>query len=257
MWALPDIHRLNEEASREAARNKNRTEKQLCRGQTCEECSAKAVHAHPYYDVFGDDPKGYVFQCEKHYNRGMPEGYFYCDRCNQDFIENYTWEYYFRDDPETCERLCLNCAFDKEIENPDNWIASIDQLTWEKVRQAKHLIPVAGEHWKEKLLFIGNTELDSMTGAKITGFDSTSSREDGLKELRGLVERALGYNAMKHLLKSIPGSKTLEDMKIKASVPPRCILIIDGTYQFATSIGVYIDRWDHGPEGKDEDLPVN
>jgi len=49
MWALPDIHRLNEEASRLAKVNLNKTEKQLCRGEQCERCDSKAVHATPWY----------------------------------------------------------------------------------------------------------------------------------------------------------------------------------------------------------------
>ena len=122
MWSLPNIHRLNEEASRLAILNSNKTEKQLCRGERCERCDNKAVHATPWYDVFSDDPKGYIYQCKKHSMEGLPEGYFYCDRCGRDFIENYTWEYYFHDDPETCERICLNCALDDEINNDENWV---------------------------------------------------------------------------------------------------------------------------------------
>ncbi len=89
-------------------------------------------------------------------------------------------------------------------------------MTFERVRQYKHLIPVKGEHWKKSLKFIGNTELDSMTGAKITGFSSSSTREDGLQELRDIVAQALGEAG-------------------------RCIIILDGQYQFAVSLGVYVD----------------
>ena len=215
MWSLPDIHRLNEEASRLAILNVNKTEKQLCWGERCERCDNKAVHATPWYDVFSDDPKGYIYQCKKHSMEGLPEGYFYCDRCGRDFIENYTWEYYFHDDPETCERICLNCALDDEINNDENWITSVKEITFERVRHAKHLIPVKGQHWGKYLKFIGNTELDSMTGAKITGFSSSSSREDGLRELRDLVAKALGEAG-------------------------KCIIILDGEYQFAVSLGVYV-----------------
>ena len=237
MWSLPDIHRLNEEASRAAKVNFKKTEKQLCRGQACD-CGQKAVHALPYYDVFSDDVKGYVYQCEKCYQNGYPEGYFYCDRCGRDFIENYTWENYFHDDSETCERLCLNCYFDAEVEEESNWVTDVSQVNWSRVRASKHLIPVEGEHWKKKLLFIGNVELDSMSGAKITGFSSASSVEDGLQELRDLVKRALTWNAMKIVLK---GEKE----------QPKCIIILDGAYQFAVSLGVYIPRWFDGEEVED------
>jgi hypothetical protein len=214
MWALPEIHRLNEEASRLAKVNLNKTEKQLCRGERCEMCDSKAVHATPWYDVFSDDPKGYIYQCKKHSMEGLPEGYFYCDRCGRDFIENYTWEYYFHDDPKTCERICLNCALDDEINNDENWITNVKEVTFDRVREAKHLIPVKGEHWTKYLHFIGNTTLDSMTGAKVTGFSSSSTREDGLSELRDLVAKALGEAG-------------------------KCSIILDGAYQFAVSLGVY------------------
>ncbi len=219
MWSLPDINRLNEEAIKKYELTKNKTEEQLCLGIQCEFCEKReATHALEYYDIFSDTPKGHIFICDNclKLHGEVPEGYFYCNRCDRLHIDNYTWELYYTHDWEG-GTICLNCALDQEIENDNNWIMKVRDVTWNRVRSSKHLIPVGGKHWTEKLTFIGNTELDSMTGAKLTGFSSSPTIEDGLKELKGLV----GYALKKS---------------------DRCILILDAAYQFSVSIGVYIEK---------------
>jgi len=219
MWSLPDIRRLNDEAVVKYEQNKKKTEKQLCCRQHCDFCDKKANHALEYYDIFSDFPKGHVFMCKECIDKygDIPEGNFYCDDCQRLHIENYTWENYVTFDLNTDEALCLNCAFDREIKKDQNWITSSDEVTWSRVRSSKHLIPVKGNHWEKHMEFIGNTEFDSMTGGKLTGFSSCSTIDDGLQDLRKIVNEAL----------------------TKAE---RCILILDAGYQFSVSIGVYIER---------------
>ncbi len=208
MWSLPDINRLNEEASARAKTNSKKTTKQLLRGKKCEWCEErKATIVYEYYDIFSDDPKGYIFLCEGHdgYSGSPMEGYFTCSDCERVHVQNYTWENYLHVTEEG-EELCLNCYFDREIAKEERWISAPDQITDDLIAKAPHIIPVEGKHWGKHLAFIGNVEFDSTTGARLYG-----TREDGIVELRELVK--------------------------KAGVP--CILILDAAYQFAVSIGVY------------------
>jgi hypothetical protein len=205
MWSLPNIAALNEQAERDFKAKKKRTLK----GRRCEFCGDRAAVALDYYDVFGPHPKGQVYLCKHHNEMGYPEeDYFTCDDCQKLFIENYTWENYFHC-TEDGEKLCLNCHFDREIEDPENWITDLKQVTWERVRHCKHLIPVQGEHWKERLIFLGTAEFDSMTGEGISG--------GGLDGLREIVRDGLKDYG-------------------------RVIPILDAAYQFAVSIGMYIEK---------------
>jgi hypothetical protein len=205
MWSLPNIDALNAQAEKEFKARKKKTLK----GRECDYCGDRATVALDYYDIFGPYPKGQVCLCRYHNENGyLDEGYFTCDDCGKLFITHYTWESYFHD-TENGERLCLNCHFDREIEDPENWITDVKEMTWERVRQAKHLIPVAGEHWKETLEFLGNAEFDSMTGEGISG--------GGLAGLRELVRAGLKEHG-------------------------RVVLILDAAYQFAVSIGLYVEK---------------
>lgn len=220
MWSLPDIRRLNEEAVRNASKLNKAIETGYLNGIKikCDWCDKPAEYTYPWYDVFSNVPKGIIGLCEEHdhYFGNPSEGFFTCDDCGKVFITNYTWENYYTD-AEDGDRLCLNCALDRHIEEKEHWITSLKEINWEKVRTSPHVIPVKGKHWQEHLEFIGNVELDIYTGAKITGFSSTSSRKDGLNDLRDLVKQALiGHR--------------------------KCILIMDATYQFAVSIGVYVKK---------------
>ncbi len=220
MWSLPDINRLNEEAVKNASKLNKAVKTGYLDGIRikCDWCDKPAEYTYPWYDVFSDVPKGIIGLCEEHdqYFGNPSEGFFTCDDCGKTFITNYTWENYytFTDDG---DQLCLNCYFDREISRKDNWITSAEDVTWKRVKASRHLIPVGGKHWNEHLEFIGNVEFDNLSGEKVTGFSSTSTKEDGLDDLRDLVEKAL----LSH---------------------KKCILILDARYQCTVSIGVYVKK---------------
>jgi len=208
MWSLPDIKQLNANAAKKWRKIRHKTEEQLCEGHRCEWCQKPATHALKYYDVFSDTPKGYVFLCDEHYNNGTYfENYFLCDNCARLHVLNYTWERYCTKDEDGC--LCLNCAFDRHLENGKNWLYTVDDIDSETVYQAPHLIPVEGKHWKKRLKFIGNVEFDSMSGHSISG--------GGIDELKELVKRGIEQYG-------------------------KAMLILDAAYQFAVSIGVYVPK---------------
>ena len=220
MWSLPDIRRLNEEAVKNASKLNKALKTGFLEGIRikCDWCDKTADVIYPWYDVFSDVPKGIIGLCDEHdYYYGDPsEGFFICDDCERVFITNYTWELYYTD-TEDGEQICLNCAFDRYIKEEKNWINSLKEVNWERVRRSHHIIPVAGKHWEDFLIFVGNVEFDSLTGEKITGFSSTSTKEDGLEDLWELVKKALKNHK-------------------------KCILIMDAAYQFAVSIGVYVKK---------------
>ena len=205
MWSLPDIKRLNA-AAKEGIQEDTEAE--------CMYCEKKHTIAYEYYDIFSDDPKGFIYLCEDHDNYyGSPaEGYFYCDSCERTMVENYTWENYYHV-YDSGEIACLNCFFDNEIQDPANWILKTDYeknkehyTDFEYIRTRKHLIPNSGNHWKSKLEFIDNFEFDAMDGHQISGYSAAENIE-----------------------------KALQDHD-------KCILILDSAYQFAVSIGVYVEK---------------
>ena len=220
MWSLPDIRRLNEEAVKNVSKLNKAIETGYLDGIKikCDWCDKTAEHIYPWYDVFSDVTKGIIGLCEEHdhYYGNPSEGFFICDDCERVFITNYTWELYYTD-TEDGERICLNCAFDRYIKEKENWIISLKEVNWERVIRSHHIIAVAGKHWEDYLIFVGNVEFDSLTGEKITGFSSTSTRKDGLNDLRELIKKALSEHK-------------------------KCILIMDAAYQFAVSIGVYVKK---------------
>jgi hypothetical protein len=220
MWSLPDIKRLNEEAVKNAPKVRKAVETGFLDGTriTCDWCDETATYLYPWYDVFSEIPKGIIGLCDEHdhYYGSPSEGFFICDDCGRVFITNYTWEYYFTDTEEG-DQLCLNCAFDRYVKEKDNWLTSIEELDWQKISSSPHIIPVSGNHWGNCLTFVGNVEFDKLTGEKIIGFSSTSTKDDGLNELRELVQKAL-------------------------TIHKKCILILDAAYQFAVSIGVYVKK---------------
>ncbi len=220
MWSLPDIRRLNKEAVRNATKLNKALETGYLDGIKikCDWCDKPAEHIYPWYDIFSDVTKGIIGLCEEHdhYYGSPSEGFFICDDCERVFITNYTWELYYTD-TEDGERICLNCAFDRYIKKEKHWINSLKEVNWERVGRSPHIIPVAGKRWEEHLEFVDNVEFDKYTGEKITGFSSTSSRGDGLNDLRELIKKAL-------------------------SEYKQCILILDAAYQFAVSIGVYVKK---------------
>ena len=221
MWSLPDIKRMNEEAQQEAFRE------QLQKGLNGEEevecmfCDKPATLIQEYYDIFSDDPKGVVGLCEKHEEDygPVPEGYFYCEHCNRLFVTNYTWENYHTES-EDGDIVCLNCRAKEYIEDQDNWIPLNDDeiynLDFSRIKKSPHIIAVEGPI-PEGIRFYKNVELDSSTGGRITGFSSSeSSPQGGVLEMQRILQQAkdAGYD--------------------------EALLILDGAFQFAVSIGVYV-----------------
>ncbi len=224
MWSLPDINRLNEEASI----NANKYELALKTGKiddeviVCEcgswgfenECDGE-IHYYLWYDIFSDDSKGVFGLCEKHdgYYGSPTEGFFICDGCGKVHTENYTWEnYHVHND---WGIVCLNCYRENELSQEENWInltnESIESIDFDVVRKAKHLLAVgqnSPDDLPDGLIYIDNAEFDSMDGHSISGNGLT-----GIKE--ALFEA-------------------------KEQGHTKAILILDAAYQFAVSIGVYV-----------------
>jgi hypothetical protein len=232
MWSLPDIKRLNDEATtkRKALQRAARTGRLNGKKLTCEwaghdgECTGELYH-YLWYDIFSDDPKGIVSLCDTHDGAyGDPsEGYFRCEACQRIVIENYTWERYEQDG------LCPRCAAKTYIEDEDAWIRLTDEdiaiVTLDVIRKAKHVIGVEMPVPKS-IQFVGNVEFDRSTGEKLY-----STREAGVEELKELLEQA------------------------KADGHKRALLILDAAYQFAVGIGVYVDA--RPARAKASDLPVD
>ena len=212
MWSLPDISKLNESAVKEYEARKDKPVNELLKGKECQICGTeKATTATDYYDIFSDTPKGQIFTCDDCYPEQEGD-LFYCQSCKRYHVSNYTRELYHTTN-EFGEDICLNCALDAALEDADNFIyqKGVGKIDFEKVKQAKHLIPVEGKYWKEKLEFEGNVEFDSSSGQCISG--------GGIDELKSLCRDA-----------------------VKKSKSKRCILILDAAYQFAISIGVYYEK---------------
>lgn len=208
MWDLPNIKRMNEEAAKAAKQRKRRKKFDPCKGKTCLYCKEQATHADEFFDIFSDDPKGFIFTCDQHYEDygGAHEGYFVCDSCGRTHVENYTWESYVivLDD----EILCLRCAFEKYVKNEDHWLREVppDGMGLDALKEIPHLIAVDSDYWRDHLTFIGNAEFDAMDGHQISGDDLTE-----------MVEKTLAEH----------GS---------------CIVLLDAAYQFAVSFGVYVRK---------------
>jgi hypothetical protein len=213
MWSLPNINRLNEEAAKNAKKIVRELKSKKVSLEKCEHncngyCSGE-IRKYPWYDIFSDDVKGILYLCEVHDGaHGDPdEGYFQCDDCKRTFIENYTWEYY-RHITDDGEVICLNCYFDRELENEENWVDKSflklnEDEVFARIRAAKHLIPVEGKHWQKHLNFIDNCVFDSTNGMQISG-----------DKLQDIVRKAL---------------KQYKEV----------MLIMDSCFQFAVSVGCY------------------
>jgi hypothetical protein len=222
MWALPTLKQLNAQAeSRGFGQNLKRAcktgrldgEELVCEWQnhdTPSKCDGELFH-YLYYDIFSEKPKGILTLCEHHdgYYGSPSEGYFECAGCNRVHVENITWERYEYVTPDG-ESLCLPCALKWYLGDEDHWLqltdAVIDGLTFNQVRKAKHLIGV--QMPRPGLEFRGNTEFDSMDGHCISG--------GGVAELQELMRQA------------------------KAEGYTKAVVILDGAYQFAVSLGLYV-----------------
>jgi hypothetical protein len=217
MWCLPNILRLNSEA----ASNKRKFERAVRTGKLdgkkilCEHadydggnCSGP-VSRELWFDIFSDNPKGILAQCEYHRDHcGTPEGYFYCSDCDRTMVTNYTWELYRA--VVDGEVLCLPCACKRYIADPENWITLttdiIEAFDFEQMRKAKHVIGVEMPV-PDEIRFLDNCEFDSSDGHQISG-----------EPIQSILESARERRYTKALL------------------------IRDAAYQFAVSFGVYVGR---------------
>ena len=80
MWSLPNIQRLNSEAYLNRSKLERAVQSGILDGKRlrCKygnNCLGQLSH-ELWYDVFSDDPKGIITQCEHHYGPyGIPEGF--------------------------------------------------------------------------------------------------------------------------------------------------------------------------------------
>jgi hypothetical protein len=219
MWSLPDIKRMNAEASSQKSKLQKavRTGKLDGKPLQCEwadhdspsQCEGELRH-YLWHDIFGPDPKGILTLCEHHdgYYGSPSEGYFTCGDCGEVFAENYTWELYYH--VGDGDIYCLPCYAAQVIADEERWIPLTDEaikrISFNDVRKAPHCIGVEMPVPKE-IKFVNNVEFDSMDGHCISG--------GGVEELKD----------------------TLRDLQTQGV--PRALLILDAAYQFAVSIGVY------------------
>jgi hypothetical protein len=217
MWSLPDLIRLNSEA----ATNRKHLERAVRTGKLngktipCEQADydgancGGSISCELWSDIFSDDPKGILAQCEYHCDRhGMPEGYFYCCACGRTLISNYTWEKF--NTLVDGEELCLPCACARYIADQQNWLLltpeDIAAFDFDQMRRAPHVIGVKMPI-PHAIRFLDNAEFDSMDGHQISG-DPIQSILDSAGEQ--------GYT--------------------------KALVVMDAAYQFAVSFGVYVDR---------------
>jgi transcription elongation factor Elf1 len=221
MWSQPDIVRMNADAEKSAPKLLKRME--TARVAECEDCGKKFnVHDEDvffslYYDIFSDDPKGIVALCKEHADERY-DSYFYCDECNRVVVNNYTWEMYSTE--MDGGQVCLPCAAKMYLQDGSNWLKltpeeiemvgfnSLDVCKRYSVSKAPHLIGVDMPVPKS-VKFVDNVEFDSMSGACISG--------GGLGEIKQKLTELMEQGI------------------------ERAILILDAAYQFAVSIGIYVD----------------
>ena len=225
MWSLPDIQRLNSQAqlNREKLEHAVQTgvlDGRRLRCKYSKNCLGQLWH-QLWYDVFSDDPKGIITQCEYHcHQHGTPEGYFWCGACHRLMVENYTWEVYSTLS-EDGQQVCLRCAAEYYIKDENNWIALTDEdiavITFDVVRRkARHVLAVRMPV-PEQIQFFDSLTLDSSTGGLIRGFaDADPTPATAVEALREILRQA------------------------KEAGHDRALMILDGAYQFAVSIGVYV-----------------
>ena len=157
----------------------------------------------PFYDPYSDDPKGTV-NC----SNGTPGGFFMCRACGRLMIDHYTWERF------GAEGICLPCHLRRVIADDNRWMDltkpdAIEELTLDDLHLAPHALACDMDAAPYGPEFVANAEFDSADGHAISGA--------GLSGLKDALRRA-----------RVGGAK-------------RALLILDTVWQFAVSIGVYVD----------------
>ena len=155
----------------------------------------------------------YVHTCTEHPN-------LICPACRFAEGQQHTWERYETRD-EHGNSLCLPCAAKQYIEDDSNWIRLTDEdiavVTFDVIRKAKHVIGVEMPVPKG-IELVDSVTLNSSTGGIVRDFSTADGTPDrGVELIRDILTQAKNH-----------GHK-------------RAILIPDAAYQFAVSIGVYVD----------------
>ncbi len=223
MWSLPDIQRLNCEALSDREKLERAVQTGFLDGRRlyCERgriCLGQLSH-QLWYDVFSDDPKGILTQCDYHRSYGIPEGFFWCAGCHRLMAENRTWEAYSTKGRDG-GRICIPCAAEEYIADEDNWIPLTDEdiavVTFDTLRGARHLLGLSMPVPKQIRLFDSVT-FDSASCGIVRGFNrADDTPEAAVEAFRNILEEAKGAGHS------------------------RALLILDGAYEFAFTIGAYV-----------------
>jgi hypothetical protein len=213
MWSLPDINRLNAEA----ASNTNRIRREAARERKpqCEihGCTERASESTLWFDVFSEDPKGVIHTCSDHSWEDDPD-LFRCENCERVMVDHYTYERYSVE--LHGDVLCLQCAAKRYFGLEQNWIEphAVRQVRLERrdgplfdretgvlnIARCRHVLAVR-QPLPSGIAFFDNAEFDCCIGHQISG-----------DNLLSIIQR-------------------LDQ--------PFCP-VLDATYQFAVSIGIYI-----------------
>ena len=235
MWSLPDIQRLNRERLETAKKLEYAVRTGVLDGKTlrCEcgkndkNCRGPLEH-NLWYDIYSDSPRGIITQCEFHRTRfGRPENFFCCHNCERWVTKCYTYHLPFEIDKGW--PICMQCAAKRYVENEENWIALRDEdicaVTFSVIQCARHVLdvcmpsPDAPSPVARKIQLFDRVPLDSETFGLISGFGFPDPTPDSAVEMiRNILEEArdAGYD--------------------------RALLVIDGVFQCAFTVGVYVWR---------------
>ena len=222
MWSLPDIIAMNERAAARAAAlrlsaSQGPAKLQRCQAYGCEE---PAVKSDLYFDVFSDDPKGVAHTCEDHVAEHTG-GLFECDACRRLMLDHITWERYA---VELAGRtLCLKCAAEEYFSEARNWI------------DPRSVRLVVNQPHKPKLNGRNIPLFDQQTGVLNLGacrhvLGVKQPLPVGVKFVKNMeFDGADGFQ--------LSGDDPME--LVQSLVEPFCP-VLDGAYQYALSIGIYV-----------------
>ena len=116
--------------------------------------------------------------------------------------------------------MCFSCALSLYLRDEKRWIEltarRITGLRFDEVRSASHVL-AAGMIVPKRIVRVGSVLFDSLTGGTIrTSSTCDRTPDSGVEQIRDFLRHAKqqGHN--------------------------KATLILDGMYQFAVSIGVYV-----------------
>ena len=221
MWSLPEINAINAQAAANAAKLRRQIRRGPSKQQKCEVygCEEHATKSHPWFDTFSDDPKGLVHVCPDHVAEDVEE-MFCCGQCNRLMCDHYTWERYR---VELDGRvLCLKCAAEEYFEDQANWIDPklVKEVGFDRngaplfnkrtgflnLARCRHVLGVK-QPLPQGIEFVANMEFDSEDCRQISG---------------------------------LPPVALIQQLDCERFCP-----VLDGAYQFAVSIGLYVRNGQH------------